>query len=139
MSNPNTERDERGVRRIRKTLVTMQRMEHDDIHAHVYVRDVTKLLSLYDSQAVEMIALRKEVAASERYQALLLDQPDAATRMRDRCVERMKGLRDEWESKRNELEPLSKMRNRYDAAFCAANEAIKELQSLTLEQGEQEK
>lgn len=58
----------------------------------------------------------------------------AATRIRDKCVEKVKAMRDEWESKRNGLEPFSKMRNRYDAAFCAANEIITALRSLTLDQ-----
>lgn len=61
----------------------------------------------------------------------------AATQMRTACVEKVKRLRDEWETKRNGLEPLSKMRNRYDAAFCAANEIITALESLTLDQVKQ--
>jgi hypothetical protein len=36
----------------------------------------------------------------------------------------VKAMRDEWETKRNGSEPLSKLRNRYDAGFCAANEIL---------------
>lgn len=101
------ERDERVRRRslnkIQKTLATMRRVEHDDVHAHAYVRDVTKLLSLFDSQAAggdfsrlahEIVSeynsaddpglLRRKVA-----EGLTTVANDVATRMRNRCVEKV--------------------------------------------------
>lgn len=89
--------------------------------------DIDFLLSLLDSEAAGGV----NVSVLTGYE---VGRKDEASDMRDRCVEKVKAMRDEWESKRNQQEPLSKMRNRYDAALCAGNEIITALQSLTLEQ-----
>lgn len=81
----------------------------------------------------------KERAGNLFLNALIATRSDTATRMRDKCVEKVKAMRDEWESKRNREKPLSKIRNRYDAGFCAANEIIAALESLTLDPQEPEK
>lgn len=127
MSNPNPECDER--------VTLPEWTECQSMFADGTATALSEFIRAYEPiQSTNP----DDKAADEWRLALTAILNDAATRMRDRCVGKMKELRDEWESKRNELEPLSKMRNRYDAAFCAANEAIVALQSLTLEH-EQEK
>lgn len=81
------------------------------------------------------------IATCEAYESFnaLTAQSDAATRMRDACVREMEALRDEAESLIGRATRHSNTRRRASITFQAYEKALAVLESLTLDQVEQEK
>lgn len=98
--------------------------------------DIDFLLSLLDSQAAKGDAadrgINKLLLASDlTAEAYKKGWSDAATQMRDACVEKVKAARYYWEAK----VPDDRL---WGLWVSAANQIITDLESLTLEQVEQE-
>jgi len=130
----NSEREER-VKQIRERRERVKRERETLISEGLIAMvldpsgdDIDFLLSLYDSLMAHSTQFAEKTYRGQ-YEAV----NDAATRMRDLCVEKVKALRDSRvERLRNDRDPL------WNITISTLNSVIEELESLTLDNGEQE-
>lgn len=128
------ERDER-VEKIRERH-RMAKFAYEGQSPPIAVADIDYLLSLLDSQAANLRLLRIASRAVIH---------ETATATRDRCVEKVREMRNNWQI---EVDARRDPDNPHDykgsyglasGAVDACDDIITALQSLTLDQGEQEK
>lgn len=120
----------------------LEKMHNGSVHyiAADYVLEWTddpikalRLARRKDAEALCTIVEDCEKIAEHGWPASSSEIESAITAMRSACVEKVRSMRDDWEAERNKQEPLSKLRNRYDAAFCGANEIMAALKTLSIE------
>lgn len=136
MTTTNLTSDEREqqLKQIRERQAVMRKMSlaYQDA-LRPLIDDMDYVLSLLDNQTQ---GVSTDMAVLSGYESGLAD---AATRMRDKCVEKVKLLAESWarsvEDQWDERPDLS-----FDAAerLKAAGEIVGALESLTLDQVEQE-